>query len=226
MGDDAAVPAPHPSLADAGSNDEGDASSEYTARDRMILSHPSDDLATAAWIDLFEPTADEVARVRKATGLRVPDQNEISEIESSSRLSFENGAYYVSTPLVRSARRRRAGPHSAGFVLSVRVLLTVRFGPLPSFDAAHAACSGRASDADRRGGVPAHPRDRRRPLRRRASSAPGADCDALSRGAFRGGPGNRAPNHLQAALMRVGDSPIALPTFATRSSASGASPGS
>ncbi len=197
------MPAPHPSLADAGSNDEGDASSEYTARDRMILSHPSDDLATAAWIDLFEPTADEVARVRKATGLRVPDQNEISEIESSSRLSFENGAYYVSTPLVAPRDDGELVLTPAGFVLSVRVLLTVRFGPLPSFDAAHAACSGpqatrTAEEAFLR--IIEIVVDRSADGLERA----GAECDELSRGAFRGGGNAKVSTNLRAALTRVG----------------------
>ena len=63
----------------------------------------------------------------------------ISEIELSSRLAFENGAYYVTTPLVAPGDDGQLGLMPVGFVLSTRVLLTVRFGPLPSFDAAHEA---------------------------------------------------------------------------------------
>ncbi len=71
----------------------------------MIVAYPTEDLRAATWIDLLDPTADEVARVREATGLRVPDQHQVSEIESTSRLAFENGAYYLSTPLVFGSRR-------------------------------------------------------------------------------------------------------------------------
>jgi Mg2+ and Co2+ transporter CorA len=41
----------------------------------------SADLADARWLDLCEPTDDELARVRIATGLRIPDLHQISEIE-------------------------------------------------------------------------------------------------------------------------------------------------
>ena len=103
----------------------------------MILAHPATDLAAAAWIDLREPTDEELACVRAATGLRIPDQHQISEIESSSRLAFENGTYYVSTPLVAPGDDGQLVLVQVGFVLSERVLLTVRFGPIPSFDVAH-----------------------------------------------------------------------------------------
>jgi len=74
----------------------------------VISNHPEGELGAAVWIDLLEPTRDEVERVAKTTGLRVPGEAEISEIESSSRLAFEGGAYreHVLVP--------------AGFVLSAR----------------------------------------------------------------------------------------------------------
>jgi magnesium transporter len=168
----------------------------------MILAHPDADLAMAAWIDLREPTEEELARVRAATGLRIPDQNQISEIESSSRLAFENGAYYVSTPLVAPGDDGQLVPAQVGFVLSARVLLTVRFGPLPSFDAAHEGFGtqhartaeetflrifeivvDRSADKLERGG---------------------AVCDELSRSAFRDGGQTRLSGDLRATLRRVG----------------------
>src|ERR1700691_1379870 len=80
-------------------------------------------------------------RVRQATKLRVPAESEISEIESSSRLAFEGGAYRVSTPLVAPRPDGDLALTSVGFVLSPRVLPTARFSALPSFDAAYDACN-------------------------------------------------------------------------------------
>jgi magnesium transporter len=102
----------------------------------MILTQPPGELTAAVWVDLREPTAEEIARVQAATGLRVPTQAQVSEIESSSRLGFEAGAFYLSTPLVALTGDGEVAFQQVGFVLSARVLLTVRFGPLASFDAA------------------------------------------------------------------------------------------
>jgi magnesium transporter len=82
----------------------------------MLLANA--DLASAAWIDLREPTKGELARVQGATGLRIPNQDQISEIELSSRLAFENGAYYVTTPLVAPSDDGQLGLGPVAFVPS------------------------------------------------------------------------------------------------------------
>jgi magnesium transporter len=168
----------------------------------MILAHPEGNLADAVWIDLCEPTDEELARVSAATGLRIPNQNEISEIESSSRLAFEKGAYHVSTPLVAL---RAEGEHvltSVGFVLSSRVLLTVRFMPLPTFDAAHQAFGakkgGTAEDAFLR--ILEIVVDRSADKLEHA----GAECDEVSRSTFRDAGRTEVSTNLRATLARVG----------------------
>ncbi len=167
----------------------------------MILVHPDADLARAVWIDLCEPTIEELTRVRAATGLRIPDLGQISEIESSSRLACENGAYYLSTPLVAS---RNSGPlvlTPVGFVLSQRVLLTVRYGPLLSFDAAHEAFRAQAQSAeDVFLRILEIVVDRSADKLERA----GAECDELSRGAFRNSGRALRSAELRAALARIG----------------------
>ena len=74
----------------------------------------------------MDATPDEIDRVQKATGLDVPTQAEVSEIETSSRLASRNGALYLSMPLVNLSDD---GPHgaSAGFILSQERLVTIRF---------------------------------------------------------------------------------------------------
>src|SRR5471030_1870510 len=83
----------------------------------------TDDLLSAVWIDLQDPTAEEVEIVAKATGLHVPTQAEVSEIEASSRLALRDDVLYLSMPLITLANGPRAV--SAGFVLCPERLLTV-----------------------------------------------------------------------------------------------------
>ena len=92
-----------------------------------------DALRHAIWIDLLSATPDETARVQTATGLDVPSEAAVSEIETSSRLASRNGALYLSMPLIRLADD---GPRtvSAGFVVSPDRLITVRFAPSRIFD--------------------------------------------------------------------------------------------
>jgi magnesium transporter len=106
-------------------------------------------LRNAAWIDLLNPDAEEMRLVAQATGLRVPSKAEVSEIESSSRLAHEDGALYLSLPLVsRLDEAPRTVP--AGFVLSRERLLTIRFAASRLFDA-FAERQLRAETAERSG---------------------------------------------------------------------------
>ena len=168
----------------------------------MLLVDANADLASAAWIDLREPTAGELARVQDATGLRIPNQDEISEIEVSSRLAFENGAYSDTTPLVAPSDDGQLGLIPVGFVLSARVLLTIRFGPLPSFDAAHEAFAAQQA----RTAEEAFLRILEIVVDRSADKLErgGAVCDELSRGAFRSSRPSSPSSDLRSTLSRVG----------------------
>jgi magnesium transporter len=171
----------------------------------ILVIHPDSDLSAAVWIDLLQPTAEESARVQKATGLRVPTESEVSEIESSSRLAFENHAYYVSAPLIAVLPDGSHELASVGFVLSSRVLITVRFAPLPAFDAAHELCKTQptetAEDAFLR--IFEVIIDRAADKLERA----GADSDELARIAFRGASagGAKVAPSLNVSLRRVGE---------------------
>lgn len=101
----------------------------------MRRSYPQGSSGTrATWIDLVDPTDAERLEVERETGLRVPDQTAIREIETTSRVYTENGAMYLSTPI--PATLNASQPLSAvGFVLTQQVLITVRFVSHPVFDA-------------------------------------------------------------------------------------------
>ena len=95
---------------------------------------PSDTiLHDAVWIDLFSATEDERRRVAAATGLHIPTEAELSEIESSSRLSVANGVLTLSMPLV-SRLDDEPRPVPGGFVLSRERLINVRFAANVVFD--------------------------------------------------------------------------------------------
>lgn len=83
-------------------------------------------LSGALWIDLLQPTSDEIACVARETGFDIPTETDINEIESSSRLATYDDALYLSLPLVRNPE---TDPRAVaiGFVLSRNRLITVRF---------------------------------------------------------------------------------------------------
>jgi magnesium transporter len=91
-------------------------------------------LSRALWIDLLNATPEEIDRVQKATGLAVPTEAEVSEIETSSRLASRNGALYLSMPLVNLSDDGPRGV-SAGFILSQERLVTIRFAANRVFEA-------------------------------------------------------------------------------------------
>src|SRR6266446_1241552 len=100
--------------------------------------HPAD-LGSAAlppgvvWIDLMKPDSAEIAFVERATGLHVPSKDELSEIESSSRLRSRDGSLYLSTPLIYRAQSDLPVSTPVGFVLTRERLITVRFEELTAF---------------------------------------------------------------------------------------------
>src|SRR5882724_11495749 len=85
------------------------------------------------WIDLVKPDSAEIAFVERATGLHVPSKEELSEIESSSRLRSRDGALYLSTPLIYRAQSQLPLSTPVGFVLTRELLITVRFEELTAF---------------------------------------------------------------------------------------------
>ncbi|HYQ01999.1 MAG TPA: magnesium transporter CorA family protein [Polyangiaceae bacterium] len=95
----------------------------------------------ATWLDLCNASDDERAAVERAMGLRVPDQSAVSEIETSSRVYTEKDALYLSTPIPASPNASQS-LSAVGFVLSRRVLISVRFADNPVFDGLFQSCQG------------------------------------------------------------------------------------
>lgn len=103
--------------------------------------HSAPTLSDAVWIDLLDPTDEERASVAQATKLRLPTKGAIEEIESSSRVFVEDGAYYLSTPVLEDADCLKPGHTTIGFVLTPERLVTLRFARVAAFNQAAAKYS-------------------------------------------------------------------------------------
>ncbi len=94
-----------------------------------------------SWIDLLDPTSEERASVESRYGLDLPSRQELSEVESSSRVSERNGVLFLSMPIVARAGALDEPPSPLGFVLSRNLLVTLRYTQLRSFDTVAAKLS-------------------------------------------------------------------------------------
>jgi magnesium transporter len=88
------------------------------------------------WIDLIDPTPDEVALVRDRFGFDVPTQAVLEEIEATSRLRSRDGILYMSAPLISGISTDHWQVAPTGFILSADHCVTVRFAELDAFDSA------------------------------------------------------------------------------------------
>jgi magnesium transporter len=166
----------------------------------MIATCPGGHVQKAAWIDLRSPSDAELEEVRAATGLRVPTQEQVSEIEATSRLAFADGAYSLSTPLVTPRQDGRLAVVPVGFVLSSRHLLTAHFADVAGIDAALSSCK-----EDTAQGAFLHVLEVLVDRLADALEHASADCEALSHEAFREPVANeRRAADLRDTLRQVG----------------------
>lgn len=78
------------------------------------------------WIDLLQATQKEVLAVELALAIALPTREEMKEIESTSRLYCEDGARFMTTPLLVSTESESPESTEVSFVLVRRFLLTIR----------------------------------------------------------------------------------------------------
>ncbi|HSM95557.1 MAG TPA: magnesium transporter CorA family protein [Rhizomicrobium sp.] len=112
----------------------------------MLNLFPSDarQPAEAIWIDLFNPTQEEIGKVGSALHIDIPARAELEEIESSSRLQFEDDTLQVSTPV--SAHGDEDVPTPVGFVLTGKFLVTIRYTEMHAFEATAHLCNKKSHD--------------------------------------------------------------------------------
>jgi magnesium transporter len=81
----------------------------------------------ATWIDLEEPTDEEEKLVERCVKLNVPTQEELAEIEPSSRLYERDGALYMTISALCGIADGDPTTTPLGFVLADDRLITVRY---------------------------------------------------------------------------------------------------
>src|SRR5438128_11033498 len=81
----------------------------------------------ATWIDLEEPTREEEALVERCVTVDVPTQDEMSEIEPSSRLYEQKGALYMTVSVLVGVEEGIPSSTPIGFVLTGDRLVTIRY---------------------------------------------------------------------------------------------------
>ncbi|WP_341631563.1 magnesium transporter CorA family protein [Sphingomonas agri] len=91
---------------------------------------------TATWVDLEEPTEEEESLVERCVRLDVPTEDEMAEIEPSSRLYERNGALYMTVSVLYGVLDGDPRTTPISFVLTDNRLVTVRYAtpkPIRSF---------------------------------------------------------------------------------------------
>ena len=78
------------------------------------------------WLDLLNPEHAEDKAVEVCVGVEIPTQEDMSEIEASSRLYVDNGARYMTVPLLAGSRSGQPGLVNVSFILAGNRLVTVR----------------------------------------------------------------------------------------------------
>lgn len=81
----------------------------------------------ATWIDLEEPTHAEEQLVERCIQVDVPTQDELAEIEPSSRLYEQNGALYMTISVLYGVEEGMPSSTPIGFVLAGNRLVTIRY---------------------------------------------------------------------------------------------------
>jgi magnesium transporter len=81
----------------------------------------------SVWIDLFNPTEEEEATIEQALKLDVPTREEQKEIEASSRLYQESGAYFMTATVLLYADVSEPINSQVTFILAGQRLITLRY---------------------------------------------------------------------------------------------------
>jgi magnesium transporter len=99
----------------------------------MRTAYPSDD--NPVWIDLFNPTKEEIDKACTDHRLYIPPREQLEEIEFSSRLQYEDRVFTLSVPVTPHYQGEEDATSPLGFVLTKDILVTIRFTRLHTFEA-------------------------------------------------------------------------------------------
>lgn len=86
-----------------------------------------DQLESAAWIDLFNPTKEEELAVEEPLHFEIPTKEEMQTIEPSSRLYLQDHALYMTTTMLAFSHLPEAKTDIVTFILTNDKLVRVLF---------------------------------------------------------------------------------------------------
>jgi len=112
----------------------------------VLIEHKSG--GKLVWVDLFNPTNEEIGRACTEYQLDIPPRAQLEEIEFSSRLQYEDEVFTISVPVTPHNKNGGEDVTSPlGFVLTKDLLVTLRFSQLHTFDAIKARVERRPRSA-------------------------------------------------------------------------------
>ena len=82
--------------------------------------------ADAIWLDLHEPTPEEIAYVGRSLGIELPTREEMREIEASARVYEEGGALFLTATMLVNSDRPPPAKSEITFALKDELLVTQR----------------------------------------------------------------------------------------------------
>lgn len=94
-----------------------------------------------AWIDLLNPSQQEETKVERALKIDVPTREEQQEIEVSSRLYQEAGAYFMTATLIYQPEQGEPRATPVTFILAGQRLITVRYAEPRAFSIYVSRCN-------------------------------------------------------------------------------------
>lgn len=84
------------------------------------------------WADILDPTAGDIHQIKQIAGIEIPTQDEMREIESSSRLYREGMALFMTASIINQIDTASPETRAITFVLADGLLTTVRYAtPTP-----------------------------------------------------------------------------------------------
>ncbi len=97
------------------------------ARSVAVKDLPAENWSEVLWIDLLDPTADEIQNIEALEGLSLPTRNEAQEIEISSRLYIENRTLFMTATIMVRATDPNPTTTPVTFAFRPNRLVTLRF---------------------------------------------------------------------------------------------------
>ncbi len=97
------------------------------------------DLAAASlppevvWLDLHDATAPEIAFVQRVVGLSLPDDESLTDLQTTARLRLDGDTFQVFTPVLFRDAAGQVRTTTVGFILGPKLLVTLRTEELRSF---------------------------------------------------------------------------------------------